>query len=296
MDKNIVFIGAGEIGSSIGGILKKKGYNVEWWDADTSRVPSQKQLADIIPSADVLFFCIPSWAHRAAIASCAPYVSKKTIILTVSKGIEKDTQKTIAEVLEEALPSGQPYGLISGPMLAEEMDAEQFGCGVYVTKYTETQAVIAELFHNTVLRIELSEDVRGIAFAGVLKNVYALALGIVEGLSLGDNARGWIVMQALHEASEIIHRLGGSRETAYSAAGLGDLVATGISDFSRNHEEGKKIAQTGVCSATSEGCVSLPSVIALLGNSADFPLLKTLEHIFTKHADVRENMLFLLRK
>lgn len=296
MDKHIVFIGAGEIGSSLGGLLKKKGYVVEWWDADTSRVPNQKELADIIPSADVLFFCIPSWVHRVAIANCIPHLSKNTIILTVSKGIEKDTQKTIAEVLEEALPAGQQYGLISGPMLAEEMDAEQFGCGVYVTKYTETQAVIAELFHDTVLRIELSQDVRGIAFAGVLKNVYALALGIVEGLSLGDNARGWVVTQALYEASEIIHRLGGLRETAYSAAGLGDLVATGISDFSRNHEEGKKIAQTGVCSATSEGCVSLPSVIALLKDVNDFPLLKTLEYIFSHHKDVRESMLSLLRK
>lgn len=296
MDTHIVFIGAGEIGSSLGGLLKKKGYSVEWWDADTSRVPNQKELADIIPFADVLFFCIPSWVHRVAIASCTPYLSKKTIVLTVSKGIEKDTQKTIAEVLEEALPAGQPYGLISGPMLAEEIDAEQFGCGVYVTTYIETQSAVAELFHNTVLRIEVSSDVRGISLAGVLKNVYALALGIVEGLSLGDNARGWIVTQALHEASEIIHRFGGLRETAYGAAGLGDLVATGISDFSRNHEEGKKIAQTGVCSTASEGCVSLPSVIALLTDTDDFPLLKTLQNIFTEHKDVRESILALLRK
>ncbi|MBI2645012.1 hypothetical protein HYW94_02450 [Candidatus Uhrbacteria bacterium] len=296
MNTNIVIIGAGEIGSSLGGLLKKKGYVIEWWDADTSRVPNQKDLADIVPSADVLFFCIPSWVHRVAIASCTPHLSKKTIVLTVSKGLEKDTKKTIAEVIEEALPAGQPYGLISGPMLAEEMDAEQFGCGVYATTYTGTKSVITELFRGTVLRMEDSSDIKGVAFAGVLKNIYALALGISDGLSLGDNARGWIVAQAIHEASEIIYRLGGVRETAYGAAGLGDLIATGCSDFSRNREEGKNIAQTGICSATSEGCVSLPSLIALLGNTQDFPLLKTLEHIFAQHEDVRASVFSLLRK
>lgn len=295
MDIHIVVIGAGEIGSSIGGLLKKKGYGVEWWDVDASRVPTQKQLADIIPSADVLFLCIPSWVHRVALADCVPHLAKKTVVLTVSKGIEKGTKKTIAEVLDEALPAGQPYGLISGPMLAEEMDAGQFGCGVYATAFPETSKLITDLFRETVLRIEPSSDVRGVSFAGVLKNVYALALGITDGLSLGDNARGWIVMQALREMGEIVQRLGGTPETAQGAAGLGDLVATGCSDFSRNRAEGKHIAKTGTCDEKSEGCVSLPSVVALLGGVKDFPLLQTLQNIFTHHQDVRSSTLDLLR-
>ncbi len=296
MDTNIVFIGAGEIGSSLGGLLKKKGYAVEWWDADTSRVPNQKELADIVPSADVLFLCIPSWAHRSALAACAPYFFQKTIVLTVSKGLERETKKTIASVMGESLPISQPFGILSGPMLAEEMDADQFGCGVYTTVYEDTHQIIEELFSGTVLRIEYSPDVLGVVYAGVLKNVYALAIGISDGLSLGDNARGWIITKALREAGDIVYHLGGLRETVYSPAGLGDLIATGCSDFSRNREEGKKIAQTGVCSATSEGCVSLPSLIALLKNTDDFPLLKTLERIFFSHEDVKTSMLSLLRK
>jgi len=295
MNKHIVIIGAGEIGSSIGNLLKKKNYTVEWWDADLSRVPEQKQLSEIVPSADVLFLCIPSWAHRAALAGCVPYLQKKTVVLTVSKGLEKDTKKTIPEVIEESLSAGQPYGILSGPMLAEEMDAEQFGCGVYATSFTETSSLIAELFSGTVLRIEHSSDMRGIAYAGVLKNVYALALGVVDGLSLGDNARGWIVVQALRETSEIVARLGGMPKTEVSAAMLGDLVATGSSGFSRNREEGEKIAQTGVCDEKSEGCISLPSVVSLVGNTENFPLLQALERMFIHHANVRESMLNLLR-
>jgi glycerol-3-phosphate dehydrogenase (NAD(P)+) len=296
MNKNIVIIGAGEIGSSIGNLLKKKNHFVEWWDADASKVPGQKQRADSIPSADVLFLCIPSWAHRPALAGCVPYLSKKTIVLTVSKGLEKDTKKTIAEVLQESLPHGQPHGLLSGPMLAEEIDAEQFGCGVYATSYTETYPYIAELFGGTVLRIEYSMDIAGIAYAGVLKNVYALALGVVDGLSLGDNARGWMITQAMREASEILHRLGGMSETAQSSAFLGDLVATGSSGFSCNREEGEKMARTGICNEKSEGCISLPSVVSLLGDTEDFPLLQTLDSIFMHHKDVRINMRNLLKK
>jgi glycerol-3-phosphate dehydrogenase (NAD(P)+) len=128
--------------------------------------------------------------------------------------------------------------------------------------------------------LEVSTDVRGTALCGVLKNIYSLALGASYGLNLGENARGMLVVKSIGEIKKIVSLLGGKQETVLGSAGLGDLVSTGFSRFSKNHEAGKRLVSGEADNMDSEGMMSLSSMIILLGvKYKKFPILSALYEI-----------------
>ncbi len=277
---SIVIIGAGEIGNAIAFVLKNKGLNLNLWDKDISRVPNQKLLEDILPNADFLFICTPSWAVRPALKNALAHLNKNAVVVVLSKGIEKDTNKTMDKVLDELLSESTGFALLSGPMIAEELTQEMFGIGVAASESREIFDKLSKLFADTNLRLEYSPDIRGTTLAGALKNIYAVGLGIIDALNTGGNFKGWFTQGAVKEMAEIIEILGGQKETVFGIAGLGDLVATGFSSYSRNRKVGDELVKTGKCSLTSEGIISMPSVVTLLGKKIEeFPLLNALSEI-----------------
>lgn len=261
----VIIIGAGEIGTAIGKILKKKGIEPIFWDKNPLKIRNQKPLAEIIPSANFIFLCIPSWAMREAISNILPMLSKKTIIISLAKGIEKRTNKTMGELLKEFFPKGQKFALLSGPMIAEELMKNKFGAAVLATKQKIIYNKTADLFKKTNLKIEYSNDIRGVALAVVLKNIYAVLLGISDGLRQGDNKKGELLVEAVKEMADIIQTFGGKKETAYGIAGLGDLIATGFSRYSKNRQFGEELVRIGKKTALkAEGAVSLEMILNLL--------------------------------
>ena len=286
MKQFILVIGAGRIGQAIGAILEKKNIKAEFFDIDTSKVPDQKPLSETVPKANVVVLCVPSWGIREAVKNLAPHLNKKTILVFLAKGIEEKTQKRADELLSELLP-GHPHVLISGPMLAEELINSLSGRGVCASLSEPAASEIKNLFSNTNLVLEHSSDIRSVALAGVLKNIYAVGLGIADALELGSNFKGWYVGQALAEMASIIKTLGGDGQAAYSCAGLGDLVATGFSPHSRNRGVGESLIKEGKA-PKGEGTTSLPSILSMLGAHAkQFPLLAALGEVVIEGKSAR---------
>ena len=280
-------IGAGRIGTAIGNLLAKKKIAVDFFDADPSKVPGQKPLSETVPQSNLIFLCIPSWVIREAVRDITPHLRDDTIIVLLTKGIERGTKKTVNVLLDDLLPRHK-HVLISGPMLAEELLQNMSTVGVCASLNAGAAQKLKEIFSGTNLTLEHSSDVTSIALAGVLKNIYALGLGITSALNLGSNFKGWYVQQAIREMADIIGLCGGDREAAYSCAGLGDLIATGFSPHSRNRGTGERLIN-GEEGLQSEGTVSLESVIDLVGKKADqLPILRALGDIVLQKADAKE--------
>lgn len=288
--KHVVIIGAGALGSCVGNLLKKnKKLFVEWWDSDAAKVVNRKELAKLIPRADAVLMCVPSWVFEMALAGIVPYVRKKTIIISFAKGIEAKTNATMDVLLQRSCRPGQPFVLVSGPMLAKEMTEGLPAGAVFATKDPRVFRIASSLFAGTSIIRCHSSDVRGVALAGVLKNIYAMALGAADGLELGMNVRGYLIVQAVNEMGRILVLLGGKGATAYSLAGMGDLIATGSSAYSKNYTVGRELARTGVCAVESEGKASLHALETLLGIRAKhFRLFQTVKALLACKKNPRD--------
>ncbi|KKW12801.1 MAG: Glycerol-3-phosphate dehydrogenase [NAD(P)+] [Parcubacteria group bacterium GW2011_GWA2_49_9] len=294
---HVAIIGAGAIGQALAHILDRNKENrLELFDKDPAKVTrAALPLPDVVKEAEVLFLCVPSWAMRGALTEMKSYLSQDAIVVSLAKGIEEEHKKTMDALLVEILPQHR-IALLGGPMLAAEFMEDLPGVGCLATEHVEVAEQIAGLFAGTLLSFETTSDVRGVAFAGVLKNIYALGLGVAHGLSWGDNQKGWYLTRALVEMATIVEQLGGKRETAYSLAGIGDLVATGFSGYSRNSRSGEEIVRNGVCNIQSEGCASLPHFLKLLpADRSVFPLLHGLEQIIIDGKDAKDIFSQLIR-
>ena len=266
--QTIVIIGAGEIGTAIARLIQRPGFSVELWDRDPTKTHGQRSLSEVLPLSSTVFLCLPSWGIRSVLSSCLPLLPEDAVIVNLAKGIEKETHQTMAQVIEGILPSGMSYGILGGPMLAEELNLGMLGVGVVGTKERITFDRIRAVLDVSTLRLEWSDDPHLTALLGVLKNIYTVALGIADGLEWGSNAKGWLVALTVREMNDIVRSLHHGEQTSDGTAGIGDFIATAYSPYSRNREFGHQIVKTGAYDLKSEGCVSLPSLIALLGEQA----------------------------
>jgi len=262
---HVSFIGAGEIGAALANLVSRSGAHIEQWDADASKVPGQKPLEEVVRQADILFLCVPSWILRLAIKPILPFLSRKTICVFVSKGIEVNSHLFIDGLARTALPKGQPFVLLSGPMLAEELVDGHGGATCVATKSAADFKKMAHIFSCDDLHLTHAPNVKSVAVAGVLKNVYAIVLGIAAGLNWGDNRKGWLITESVQEMIVIMKSLKADPSYVLSQAGLGDFIATGMSKYSSNQTLGRELVEKSHCERKSEGCEALPSLIKLLG-------------------------------
>lgn len=262
----VLIMGAGAIGQAIGTILSTQPkVKVSLWDKDLTKVPHQVDLSQVASSAKVIFLAIPAMAVREAAQAISGHISPSTIIVAVAKGLEPDTWHSVPTVLSQVLGSKQPVAMLCGPMLADEMKQGLLAAGVIGTPKKSVFNRLQKLCAGTALRLEHHRDIEAVALAGVLKNIYALGAGIGESVLGGDNWRGWYIAQTMAEMSKLLQLLGRNPKVAYTTAGLGDLVATGISPYSRNHQVGLDIGRHGHTTLTSEGLWSLPGLRQLVG-------------------------------
>jgi len=286
---NISFIGAGEIGQAISALVSHTGAHVEKWDADLTKVPDQKSLQEVVASAHVLFFCVPSWVLDKAIKSAVPFLSKKTVCVFVSKGIDK-THLFMDKFVAKTLPKQQPFVLLSGPMLAEELLAGKGGAAIIASSNTSALKTVYHLFSCNDLMLTQTKEVHSVAVSGVLKNVYAIGLGIASGLDWGDNKKGWLCVCVVREMQQIMKWLKCDTSFALHQSGLGDFIATGFSRYSSNQTLGRELVEKSHCERKSEGCVSLPALVKLLGakRMKQLPVLSALNTIIQKGKNVKD--------
>lgn len=283
----IVIIGAGAIGRAIEQLLNPDTNQVELWDKDQSKVRNQKALEELVPNAQVIFLCVPSWFLREAVQEVKPFLQSATILVGISKGLEQTSGKRTDEVIQEECP-GRAFALLFGPMLAREIQENGRAYAVGAGEPLATQA-LAELFAGSRLNLSMTPDAASSALAGVLKNVYTILLGAATGFGYGQNVKGFIVAASLREMQIIAKRLGLDPEATLGIAGAADFVATGFSEHSQNFTLGKNIAITGAASLASEGKVSAEALIQLLHSDLqDLPLLKAVGNILSHPAKAKD--------
>jgi glycerol-3-phosphate dehydrogenase (NAD(P)+) len=284
-----LIVGAGALGSALGTVLSRKGLSLALWDKDPGRPSLGKTLQELIPDAKTILFCVPSFAVRSVAETAAKSMQNDAIVICFAKGLEEGTMKTMDQVLMETLPQGVHFALVGGPMLAGEMSAGSRSIGVIASTDTVALTAAQNLFGGTNVRVSMTNDVRGVALSGVLKNIYAVSFGLASGFGMSGNEKGWLAAQATKEMVGIAVMLGGKEETVMGSAGLADLLATGGSSASRNRQSGVELAQDIIPEIKGEGIVSLPAVLSLLGtNRNHFPLLDTLARIAIDHTPSKE--------
>ncbi|MDD5711104.1 MAG: hypothetical protein PHV43_03385 [Candidatus Colwellbacteria bacterium] len=286
MSQRVLIIGAGEIGKALSVVLKqRKNIEIGFWDKK-SRPSAGKSLDDSVQSAQFIFLCIPSPALAEVVCDIKPYLRRKTLVVSLTKGMDKQTGKFSSELLSRCLGK-RHITILAGPMIAEELKTgAPTRAAAACTKRGFKK--LSQLLTGTSLYIEYSSDIQGTSVAGVLKNIYAIGFGIIDTLKLGSNAKGVFTSSVILEMEGLIRQLGGKPETARSLAGLGDLEATGHSRDSANQVAGRKIVEGKKSKKTAEGLLSLEPLVKRIGRKNIPPTLSAIQKTVKNPKKARE--------
>ncbi len=196
---------------------------------------------EVIKDSEFILHVTPSKFTRSTFQQYKQYVGNKPIIIC-SKGFEKESLKTLDEVILDELPTAK-IGVLSGPSHAEEVSIAIPTVLVVASKHEEILNKIQETFMCEEMRVYTSKDVKGVELGGALKNIIAFCAGVAAGIGLGDNTFAALITRGLNELTRLGVELGGERDTFYGLSGLGDLIVTCLSEHSRNRKAGKLIGQ-----------------------------------------------------
>lgn len=264
--KNVTIVGAGSFGTALATVLTTAGNNVQIWAREPEVVESintkrrnPSYLVDLqlpesitayndiqhcLKNQDIVLFATPSHTLREIAGKIKPCLNGSEILVTVSKGIEIDSFKTMSQVLVEVM-DGLTYedniGVLYGPSHAEEI-AKGHPTTVVAASYSQrTARIIQETFHTQMFRVYASNDIIGVEIGGSVKNIMAIAAGIIDGSDLGDNAKAALITRGLHEMKRMGTLMGAHPDTFSGLTGMGDLIVTCTSQHSRNRYVGHQI-------------------------------------------------------
>lgn len=192
--------------------------------------------------ADLLVVAVPSEFCRDVYRRVAPFLPAQAIVVSATKGFEIETLLRMSQVASEQLP-GRRLAVLSGPSFALEVAQGQPTAVVAASADLEVAETVQRAVSNSTLRAYSSDDVVGVEVAGALKNVIAIASGIVDGLAFGHNTVAALVTRGLAEISRLAGALGGRPDTLAGLAGLGDLVLTCTGSLSRNRRLGQELGR-----------------------------------------------------
>lgn len=260
-------IGAGSWGTTFGKILADGGSTVTMW----ARRPEQAQeiseakrnsqylpginlprtmtatssLEEALDGAQQVYLSVPSQALRENLKTLRPMlVNSDAPIVSLMKGVERRTGQRMSQVIEHELQCDPArIAVASGPNLALEIAREQPTAAVIASQSQETAEAVARVARNHYFRSYVNTDVTGTEFGGVLKNLIAVAIGIVDGVGYGENTKASIITRGLVEMTDFAVAYGAQPETLQGLAGLGDLIATCQSPLSRNNTAGRLLGQ-----------------------------------------------------
>ncbi|HEY8485015.1 MAG TPA: NAD(P)H-dependent glycerol-3-phosphate dehydrogenase [Longimicrobiales bacterium] len=267
MRETVAVVGAGGWGTALANLLAKKGHPVRLWSHDPEvarlitetrensrylpgirldpRVEAMPLLADAVSGAEIVVSVSPSAFVREVMGAAAAAMRPDALVISASKGIEVDTLRTMAEVLDEVLPraAAAQACFLSGPSFALEV-ARELPTAVVVASRVDSAARRAQqLFQTPYFRVYTNPDVKGVELAGALKNVIALAAGMATGLGLGHNALAALITRGLAEIARLGVALGANPLTFAGLAGMGDLILTCTGELSRNRRVGIELAR-----------------------------------------------------
>ncbi len=255
MSERIAVVGSGAFGTALASVIALTGRNSailvgrdpaliedlrseRLHDAVLPGIPLPETLefsaeADAIADAGIVLFAMPSQAQADAARQYGPYLAKDAVLVTCAKGIERQTGALLTDMLERELPD-HPVGVLSGPGFAADIAKGLPTAMAIAAADMQVAERLAQAISGRTFRLYASADRIGVQLGGALKNVLAIACGIVEGAGIGDSARAALIARGLAEMSRFIVAKGGNADTARGLSGLGDLVLTATSHQSRN--------------------------------------------------------------
>jgi glycerol-3-phosphate dehydrogenase (NAD(P)+) len=214
--------------------------------------------------------------------------------VSLTKGLELTSGKRMTEIIAELLP-GHPFGALTGPNLAREVSAGLIAASVIAMKDDYVATTMQRLLTTSAFRVYRNDDVIGCELGGCLKNLIAIATGIIDGLGAGDNARAGLMTRGLAEMTRLGVAMGGKAATFAGLAGVGDLVATCTSPQSRNRHVGVELAKghsvaeiVAGMSMVAEGIKTAPAAQALAeAHRLDLPILRQVCQVVQGHCSAR---------
>jgi len=263
--RSVTVLGAGSWGTALAVHLGRVGHEVRLWARDPSLVAEMAlrranavylpditlppsvavthDLRDAVGDAELVVSAIPSHGCRDVVRQAAPLLRPHAVVVSATKGLEVDTMLRVSEIIAQEIGPSHPIVVLSGPSFAVEVARERPTAVLVASQDAPAIEMVQHEFRGPYFRLYASDDVIGVEIGGALKNIIAIAAGVVEGLGLGHNALAALITRGLAELTRLACAAGGRRETLAGLSGLGDLVLTCTGALSRNRHVGIELAR-----------------------------------------------------
>ncbi len=259
----IAVLGGGSWGTTIGSLLAPRHQTILWArDPEVARavdlehsnpvylpgfsldsnLRATPELEEATSPADLVIVGVPTSGFRKVLEDAKPYIRPWVPVVSLSKGLERGTLLRMTEVIREVLP-GHPAAALTGPNIAREILERKAAASVVASEDIDVACEIQKVVTRGVFRVYVNQDVVGCEICGALKNVVAIAAGIAQGLGVGDNTRAAVVARGLAELTRLGVAMGAQPMTFLGLAGVGDLIATCMSPYSRNRAVGEQLGK-----------------------------------------------------
>ena len=315
MSHTIAVLGSGSWGTALAVHLARTGHDVRLWARDRTLAaamandrrnpaylpgivlpPALKptsEMSQAIDHAAFVVIAVPSHGLRDVSRQASLYVPRAATVVSAVKGLEEGSLLRMSEVLRAELPEAGEIVVLSGPSFALELARELPTAVVAAGQSAAVVEAVMAHFRSPALRLYGSADIVGVELGGALKNIIAIAAGVVEGLGLGHNALAALMTRGLAELSRLAVAAGGQRETLAGLAGLGDLVLTCTGDLSRNRKVGIELAHghslQAILSSTrmvAEGVRTTEAALALSArHHIEMPIAREMSDVLAGRTD-----------
>nr|WP_240034658.1 NAD(P)H-dependent glycerol-3-phosphate dehydrogenase [Glaciihabitans arcticus] len=317
--RKVAVLGSGSWGTTFAKILADGGADVAMWARrpELAREISQSKrnsdylpginlprsiwassrLPEVLEGAEQVYVSVPAQSLRENLLIVRELIPADAIVISLMKGVEKGTRFRMSQVIDQELRIGADrVAVVSGPNLALEIAKEQPTAAVVSSQSLETATTVAMTATNPYFRSYVNTDVIGTEFGGVLKNLIAVAIGIVDGVGYGENTKASIITRGLVEMTDFAVAFGGRAETLAGLAGLGDLIATCESSLSRNNTAGRLLGQgysfsdvVKQMNQTAEGLSSVAPILELaLSKGVEMPIVSQVAEVLAGTLDPRD--------
>jgi glycerol-3-phosphate dehydrogenase (NAD(P)+) len=260
-------VGAGSWGTALANLLAQKGFTIDHWVYEpevkkqmeiehenkvflpgvilSENLHPTNDMGRAVAEKDLILIVVPSHVMRATAAAMKKHVGSKAVVVSASKGIENKTHLTMSGVLKDVWPdfAGNQIAVLSGPSFAKEVARNVPTVVTVASRRRRIATRVQNIFATPYFRVYTNNDIIGTELGGSVKNVIAIAAGVIDGLGLGLNTRAALVTRGLTEIRRLGLKLGANPRTFTGLAGIGDLMLTCTGTLSRNHTVGKKIGE-----------------------------------------------------
>lgn len=317
-------LGCGAYGLALASILNSNNVDVTMWtfskeekevltnDRKSSKlseytIPNSinftNELRDAVLEKDLIVIAVPAFAFESTVKELSKFILKKQPVLIATKGIQQDTCLFLTDVFVKY--ASNSIAVISGPTFAVDI-VKQVPIGFSLaTKSKNTEIVIRKCFENSTTKFRRTKDLIGVEICGSIKNVMAIASGMLDGMGVTDSTRALFLTESMNDIKELIKALGGKKKTILSFAGFGDILMTCTSKNSRNFSFGNLIGK-GVSqeeinnylnNTTVEGMYTLKSIHKLVKKKkVKMPIINLIYNIIIGKKDKEEIFTFLIKK